>query len=278
VDLVGEGWGVVVVHGNGPQVGDSLARGDLASHEVEPLPLGVLVAETAGWIGYMVQQSLQNALERAGIRRDVVTLITQTEVSSSDPLLGQATKPIGHVLSPARAAELRARGVPVGADRQGRPRRLAASPMPVAVVEHGTVRRLVEGGAVVIAAGGGGPPVYRHPALGWEGLDAVVDKDRTAAVLGCELDAELLLILTDVPAVIRGFGTPAARPIARLTVRQAARLAASGQLGSGNMLPKVEAAIGFVRGRRARAVIAELGAGAAAMRGEAGTTIVDEDR
>lgn len=277
VELAREGWGVAVVHGNGPQVGDSLARGELAAAEVEPLPLGVLVAETAGWIGYMVQQSLQNALARAGVPREVVTLITQTEVAADDPLLKEATKPIGHALSAARAEELRRRGVSVGADRKGRLRRLTASPIPIAVVEHGMVRRLVEGGFIVVAAGGGGPPVYRDPSLGWEGVDAVVDKDRTAAVLGRELEAELLLILTDVDAVYRGFGTNHAFPLASLTAREAEQLAASGQLGSGSMRPKVEAAVSFVRGRKARAVIAALGAGAAAMRGEAGTTIVDED-
>src|SRR5512142_1958111 len=111
VELARQGWNIVLVHGNGPQVGDSLARNELAAAEVEPLPLGVLVAETAGWIGYMIQQSLQNALERAGIARDVVTVITQTIVKDDDPLLARPTKPIGHELSPRRRQSLETRGV-----------------------------------------------------------------------------------------------------------------------------------------------------------------------
>jgi carbamate kinase len=278
VDLAREGWRIAVVHGNGPQVGDSLARNELASPEVEPLPLGVLVAETAGWIGYMIQQSLRNALERAGIARDVVTVITQTLVAPDDPGLTAPVKPIGHELSPERRARLEARGVPMRADPLGRWRRLAASPIPVGVVEAPTVRRLVEAGTIVVAAGGGGPPVYRDPVLRLEGVDAVVDKDRTAAILARELDATLLLILTDIEAVYRDYGTPRAAPIRRMTVAEAERLQAEGQFGAGSMRPKVEAALTFVKAGGDRAVIAELGEGLAAIRGETGTTIVAEER
>lgn len=276
VSLARDGWRIAIVHGNGPQVGDSLARNEIAAGEVEPLPLGVLVAETAGWIGYMIQQSLQNALDRAGIRRDVVTVITQTVVAADDPRLGAATKPIGHPLSPARRAELERRGVPVATDSAGLVRRLAASPAPIGVVERDVVRRLMDAGTIVITAGGGGPPVYRDPALGWEGVDAVVDKDRTAAILAGELGAEFLLILTNVDAVYRDFATACARPIRRMTVGEAEAMLAAGQLGEGSMRPKVEAAIRFVRDGGGRAVIAELDAGPAAMRGELGTTIVAE--
>ncbi len=278
VELAREGWRIAIVHGNGPQVGDSLARNELAAGEVEPLPLGVLVAETAGWIGYMIQQSLQNALARAGIARDVVTLVTQTVVRRDDPSLARATKPIGHHLTPERAAQLARRGVPVVTSEDGVLRRLTASPFPVGVVEAGIVRRLVEDGTIVVAAGGGGPPVYADPVLGWEGIDAVVDKDRTAAILGQALGAELLLILTDVDAVYRDYGTPGQRPIRRLTVPEARALVAEGQLSAGGMRPKVEAAISFVEGGGARATIAALQEGPAAMRGETGTTIVAEGR
>lgn len=279
VELARQGWQIVLVHGNGPQVGDSLARNELASAEVEPLPLGVLVAETAGWIGYMIQQSLQNALAKAGIARDVVTVITQTVVKADDPLLARPTKPIGHALSPARRDSLEARGVTVGQDGAGDLRRLTASPLPVHIVEKDVVRRLVEGGTIVVAAGGGGPPVYRDPQLGWEGVDAVVDKDRTAAILAADLDAELLMILTNVAAVYTGWGTAAAAPLRRLTLREAEALLAGGGLAAGSMRPKVEAAVSFVRhgGAGRRAVIAELKAGPAALRGETGTTIVAED-
>jgi carbamate kinase len=276
VDLAREGWRIAVVHGNGPQVGDSLARNELAAAEIEPLPLGVLVAETAGWIGYMIQQSLQNALERAAVAREVVTLVTQTLVAADDPMLRVPTKPIGHELSPERRARLAARDTPVAADPLGRWRRLTASPIPIGVVEAPIVRRLVRDGTIVVAAGGGGPPVYRDPVLRTEGVDAVVDKDRTAAILARDLGADLLLILTDIDAVYRDYGTPRAAPIRRLTVAEAESLQAAGQFGAGSMRPKVEAAVAFAR-TGGRAIIAELGEGLAAIRGETGTTFVAED-
>ncbi len=276
VELARDGWHIALVHGNGPQVGDSLARNEIAAPEIEPLPLGVLVAETAGWIGYMIQQSLQNALDRAGVRRDVITVVTQTVVSRDDPALGRPTKFIGHHLSVERRDKLAAHGVAVAQDKGGLWRRLTASPIPVGIVEGEAIRRLVEAGTIVVACGGGGPPVYRDPGLGWEGLDAVVDKDRTAAILGRALDAEVLVILTDIEAVYRGFGTPSAVPIRTMTVAEAERMVSEGQLGEGSMRPKVDAAISFLRSGGRRAVIAELGSGPAALRGETGTTIVAE--
>ncbi len=278
VDLARLGWRIALVHGNGPQVGDSLARNELAADQVEPLPLGVLVAETAGWIGYMIQQSLRNALDQAGVRRPVITVITQTVVAADDPRLRQPSKPVGHALTAPRRASLELRGVPIGTDARGNARRLTASPEPIGIVEREAVRSLVHGGTIVIAAGGGGPPVYRDERLGWEGVDAVVDKDRTAAILGRELGADLLLILTDVDAVYRGFGTPAARPISHLSLAGVGDMLASGELSAGSMRPKVEAAAYFVESGGRRAIIANLKDGAAAIAGAAGTTITAEER
>jgi carbamate kinase len=278
VEMARDGWNIALVHGNGPQVGDSLARNEIALAEIEPLPLGVLVAETAGWIGYMIQQSLQNALSLAGLRREVITVVTQSTVARDDPALGKPSKFIGHHLSVERKDKLVAAGVAVGLDKDGRWRRLTASPIPIGIVEGESIRHLVSNGTIVVACGGGGPPVYRDAELGWEGVDAVVDKDRTAAILGRVLDAEFLLILTDVDAVYRDFGTPSAVPIRRMTAGEAELMIAAGQLGTGSMRPKVEAAISFVRSGGSRAVIAELDKGFAAMRGESGTTIVAEDR
>ena len=276
VELAREGWGIALVHGNGPQVGDELARNELAADQVEPLPLGVLVAATAGWMGYMIQQSLQNALARAGVERRVVTLISQTLCDPADPNLRQPTKPIGHALDPTRVARLQARGVPVREERPGRWRRLAPSPRPIAVVERDMIRQLVTAGHIVIACGGGGPPVFDDPALKLEGIDAVADKDLVAAVLGREIGAEVLLILTNVDAVYRGFGTPRQEAIRRIDLAQAEHLLAGKELGTGNMRPKVEAAATFVRSGGQRAIIAELGAGLAALRGDAGTTIAGD--
>ena len=277
VPLAREGWRIVIVHGNGPQVGDSLVRNEVARRVVEPLPLGVLVAETAGWIGYMLQQSLQNALAAAQVRREVVTLVTQTLVDRFDPALGSPTKPIGQPLTEDEAVRLREAGRAVGRDGAGAWRRMTTSPHPLGVVELPVIRRLLEQDVIVIAAGGGGPPVYRDPLLGLEGLDAVVDKDRVSAVLASQLEAEVLMILTNVEAVYEGWGTAAARPLRRLTVGRADALVGEGAFDAGGMRPKVEAAAGFVRAGGGRAIIAHLGSGPAALRGETGTTIVRDE-
>ena len=276
VELARAGWRIVLVHGNGPQVGDELRRNEAAHRLVEPLPLGVLVAETAGWIGYMLQQSLQNALAAARVPRDVVTLVTQTLVDRYDPALGRPTKPIGHPLNEGEVARLREAGRAVGRDGVGEWRRMATSPLPLGIVELPVLRRLVEQGTIVIAAGGGGPPVYHDPILGYEGVDAVVDKDRVSAILAQQLEAEVLMILTNVDAVFDGWGTPAARPIRRMTVADADALVARGGLDEGGMKPKVEAAASFARATGGRAIIARLRDGPAALRGATGTTITRE--
>jgi carbamate kinase len=273
VELASQGWRIVIVHGNGPQVGDELVRNEAARKLAAPLPLGVLVAETAGWIGYMLQQSLQNALAAARFQREVVTVITQTLVDRYDPALNQPTKPIGHAVSSQEAARLREAGRAVGKDGSGEWRRMATSPLPLGVVEFPVIQRLLDDGVLVIAAGGGGPPVYLDPLLGLEGLDAVVDKDRVSSILATQLGAEVLMILTNVEAVFEGWGTPQARPIRRMTVAQAERMIAEGSLDAGGRKPKIEAASDFVRRGGGRSIIARLSDGPAALRGETGTTI-----
>ena len=274
VDLALDDWRVVVVHGNGPQVGDELVRNEKARSEVAPLPLGVLVAATAGWIGYMLQQSLENALRKAGSDHDVVTVLTQVEVSADDPALKDPKKFIGHGLSVVRARELRLQGSPVKKDAKGRFRRVVGSPKPIAIHELSTIKALLDRESVVIACGGGGIPVYRDPVLGLEGIDAVVDKDLAAAVLARELGAELFLILTDVDAVYAGWGTEQQRSIDSLTVAEADRLSAEGAFGEGSMAPKVAAATDYVRRTRGRAIITELSRGRDAVQGKGGTHIV----
>ncbi|MGH7672996.1 MAG: carbamate kinase, partial [Gemmatimonadales bacterium] len=239
-------------------------------------PLGVLVAGTAGWMGYMIQQSLQNALARSGVRRSVVTLVTQTLCDAGDPNLRTPSKPIGHALDTVRVARLRARGVPVREERPGQWRRLAPSPRPVRIVEQEMVRQLVGAGHIVVACGGGGPPVYEDPRLGLEGIDAVADKDWVAATLGREIGAAVLLILTNVDAIYRGWGTPHQEAIHRLSLAQADHLLAGQELGTGSMRPKVEAAADFIRAGGERAIIAQLANGLAALQGRAGTTVTQE--
>jgi len=275
VDLAGAGWRIAVVHGNGPQIGDELYRNEMARGELPPLPLGVLVAGTAGWIGYMIQQSLQNALERAGIRRGVVTLVTQVLVDHDDPATLEPSKPIGRTMDEAAARALAAElGWTVGPVSSGGWRRMVASPRPRAIVEAPEIKRLVNAGTIVVAAGGGGTPVYRDPVLRLEGVDAVVDKDRAAAVLAREIEAEVLVILTNVEGAYRAYGKPEQELLRVLTAEEAERLLRCGEFERGSMGPKVEAAVEFVRAGGRRAHIARLDRGLQAVHGEEGTTIV----
>ncbi|HLB08908.1 MAG TPA: carbamate kinase [Gemmatimonadaceae bacterium] len=277
VDLAIDGWDLCLVHGNGPQVGDELVRNELARAEVAPLPLGVLVAATAGWIGYMIQQSLENALRLAGCDRDVATVITQIRVAPDDPALSAPSKFIGHEIAEVRVPALIERGVAVKRDARGRFRRVVGSPAPIAVHEVGIIRRLVQSGTIVIACGGGGAPIYYDGDRGWEGVDAVVDKDLAAAVLARDLGASLLMILTDVDGVFLDYGKPTQRMLESLTLAEAARLDAAGAFGAGSMAPKVRAAADFVRRTGGRAIITELARGREAVRGAAGTTIIAEN-
>jgi len=277
VDLALDGWDLCLVHGNGPQVGDELVRNELARAEVAPLPLGVLVAATAGWIGYMIQQSLENALRLAGCDRDVATVITQIRVAPDDPALSAPSKFIGHEIAEVRVPALIERGVAVKRDARGRFRRVVGSPAPIAVHEVGIIRRLVQSGTIVIACGGGGAPIYYDGDRGWEGVDAVVDKDLAAAVLARDLGASLLMILTDVDGVFLDYGKPTQRMLESLTLAEAARLDAAGAFGAGSMAPKVRAAADFVRRTGGRAIITELARGREAVRGAAGTTIIAEN-
>jgi len=273
VELALGGWSVCIVHGNGPQVGDELVRNEVARGEASPLPLGVLVAATAGWIGYMIQQSLENALARAGSPRSVATVITQVEVNPADPALRSPNKFIGRGLSRERARQLQAEGHAVKSDGHGKMRRVVGSPAPMSVRELPVIRTLVEQGMLVIACGGGGAPVYHHPTLGWEGIDAVVDKDLAAAVLARDLEAELLLILTDVDAVYADWGTPQQRALSHLSADEAEAMDEGKAFGEGSMAPKIRAAVDFVRRTGGRAIITSLSRGQEAVRGDAGTTI-----
>ena len=276
VDLALQGWRIAVVHGNGPQVGDELQRNEVARSRVEQLPLGVLVAATAGWIGYMIQQSLQNALQAAGSDRRVVTMITQSLVDPEDPSMREPTKFIGRGIRPGVAEELKGEGVLIGPDSRGNLRRRVPSPVPVEICESRMVAELVARGDIVIAAGGGGIPVYLDPQLGLEGVDAVVDKDRAAALLGHEIGASILLILTDVEGVYENWGTEKARLLSRLTASEGRVLLQSGALGAGSMGPKVEAAVHFVEGGGERAIIAALHDGPAGLAGTSGTTVTPD--
>ena len=273
VDLAVEGWNLCIVHGNGPQVGDELVRNEIARSEVAPLPLGVLVASTAGWIGYMIQQSVENALRKQGNTRSIATIVTQVVVDPADAALARPTKFIGHSIPEDRAKRLADEGHAVKVDSRGGWRRVVGSPYPQAIHEIAVIRSLVINGTSVIACGGGGIPRVCNKASGFEGVDAVVDKDLVAAVLARELGAELFLILTDVDAVYENWGKPDQRALTQLSVAEADALDRNGTLGEGSMAPKVRAASEYVRATGGRAIITALSRGLDAVHGRAGTTI-----
>ena len=274
VALVRDGWDVCIVHGNGPQVGDELVRNEEARATVEPLPLGVLVAATAGWIGYMIQQSLENALRAAGSDRRVVTVLTQVVVGRDDAALSHPSKFVGHELSDERARELAVRHIATAKDGNGHLRRVVGSPMPVEIHEQSVIQSLLDDGVIVVACGGGGIPVYRDPTGALEGVDCVVDKDFAAAVLAAGIGADLFMVLTDVDAVYADWGKPTQRPLPRLTVDEVASLDRQDAFGEGSMAPKVRAAAQYVRQTGGRAIITELSRGSDAVAGNAGTEIV----
>jgi carbamate kinase len=250
VDLVTAGWTIVVTHGNGPQVGFILRRSELAIHEVAPVPLDYVVGDTQGAIGYMFAKALGNELARRSIARPVVAVVTQTVVDAADPAFAQPTKPVGTFMDEAtarvRAAE---HGWTIAEDSGRGWRRTVPSPEPIEIVELPTIRALCDLGAIVIAGGGGGIAVTRDPSGALVGSEAVIDKDRTSALLAAELGADLLLVATGVEQVAIDFGTPEQRWLDHLTVAEAEALLAAGQFGEGSMAPKIDAVIDFLRRR-----------------------------
>jgi carbamate kinase len=256
---------LVVTHGNGPQVG-LLALQSVALTEVSPYPLDVLGAETEGMIGYLLEQELRNAVPG----RDVATLLTQVLVDPSDPAFREPTKPIGPVYGEEEARRLAAeRGWSIAPDPPGW-RRVVASPEPQAIVELETIRLLVAAGVLVVCAGGGGIPVVVDGSGALHGVEAVIDKDRAAALLAASLGAEALILLTDVDAVYDGFGAASARPIGWTTPPELRR----GSFPAGSMGPKVEAACRFVEWTGRRAAIGALEQAEELAAGRAGTQVV----
>ena len=274
-ELVGSGAALVLTHGNGPQVGRLLLQQEAAALAVPPMPMDVCGAATQGQLGYLLAQALGTALRRRGLKQQVVPVVTQVVVAGDDPAFAQPAKPVGPsydtVVARAMAA---ASGHVFGEVRAGRWRRLVPSPRPVGFVEEGPIRLLASSGYVLVAAGGGGVPVVLAADGGYRGVEAVVDKDRTAAVLALLVGAEVLAILTEVSQVELGWGTPAARALPKLSVTEARGLLAAGEFPAGSMGPKIEACCDFVAAGGSRAVIGALEQAADVVLGTAGTTVV----
>ena len=270
--IAADGHELVITHGNGPQVGRLMLQDEAMPDRVPRFSLDLHVAETQGQLGYLIQQELWSALRHAGVPRSVATVATQVVVDKDDPGFTHPSKPVGPFLSAKGAAEYRLRGIPVAEVAGGGWRRVVASPEPLEIVEADAVRALLAAGIVPIAAGGGGIPVIRD---GDEirGVAAVIDKDSAAAVLAATVDADALLILTDVDQVVRGYGTDHEEPVAKLSVSDARAGVASGEFPHGSMGEKVLAAARAVESG-ARGVIASLEHAVEALAGSAGTEIV----
>jgi carbamate kinase len=264
-DVVAHGVEVVLTHGNGPQVGNLLVKNELAAHEVPPVPLDWCVAQTQATIAFTLADELDAALRARGVDRRTAGLVTRTLVDADDPGFREPSKPVGRFLPRDQAERFMAMGQ-VWEDRGERGwRRVVASPEPLQVVDVLAIEALVSAGFVVVCAGGGGIPVTDdgQDGHGLRGVEAVIDKDLTAAALARDLGAELLVIATDVPNVMVDFGTPSARPMGRVTPAELRKHAADGQFTRGSMGPKVEAALRFVEGGdpakgRRRAVVTSL--------------------
>jgi carbamate kinase len=293
--IVEAGHDLVITHGNGPQVGNLLVKNELAAHVVPPVPLDWCGAQTQGTIGALLLDALDVELARRGVHRHVAAVVTRTLVDGADPGFTHPSKPIGRYLPAAEAAALTAHGQ-VWSDRGERGwRRLVASPEPLEVLDVAAAKVLLDSGFVVICAGGGGIPTIREPAadgpspfggdharsrhpMRLVGVQAVIDKDLTAAVLAVALHADVLVIATDVDHAVVDFGSPQARPLGPVTPARLRGYAAEGQFAGGSMGPKVEAVCRFVEATGRRAAITSLHRIAEAVAGTTGTQISPDPR
>jgi carbamate kinase len=261
---------LVVTHGNGPQVGAALERAESARGRAYDLPLDVCVAQTQGEIGYLLAEAIEAQCAAHGVARSIACVITRVVVDPRDPRMGEPTKPVGPIF-PSDPN----RGFPVRLDVGRGLRRVVASPFPQRVIETEAIRTLVESGVVVIAAGGGGIPVRESGAGadGPRGVEAVIDKDLTSAVLASALGLPRMLHLTAVEHVKLDFGTARERDLTRLSVREARQWHAEGHFAAGSMGPKIEGAIGFLERGGHLVDVASIDAALAAFEGRAGTRI-----
>lgn len=278
-EIAAEGHELVLSHGNGPQVGALLLQNELASREVPARPMDVLGAETQGQIGYLIQAELTPALRRAKVDRSVLTIISRTEVARDDPAFDHPSKPVGRYYTEEEARLLRKRhGWVMQYDgARGGWRRLVPSPRPLRWLEGAAVRHLLEAGLgtawIPVVSGGGGIPVVRRPDGGYEGIEAVIDKDLGASLVARELGLETLAVVTDVPGAAVRFGKPGEEWLGEIGVEELAHHHARGEFASGSMGPKVEAGLEFLRAGGRRFLITDIASLARAVAGEAGTRV-----
>ncbi|MEJ7831519.1 MAG: carbamate kinase, partial [Nocardioides sp.] len=281
-DLIAEGHEVVITHGNGPQVGNLLVKNEVAAAVVPPVPLDWCGAQTQATLGFVLMNALESALQQRGVERRTAALVTRTLVDPDDPGFERPTKPVGRYL-PADQAQLLVEHGEKWQDRGEKGwRRVVASPEPQEILDAPAVGELVKAGFVVVANGGGGIPVVRDGDGKLRGVEAVIDKDLGAALLGEAVDADVLVIATDVSHAVLDYGTPEAEQVGVVAVDRMRAHAAAGHFASGSMGPKVDAVCRFVRDTGQRAVITSLDRITAAVTdsadGSVGTVVVPNER
>jgi carbamate kinase len=275
VQLVKDNWDVVITHGNGPQVGALVLQNQAAKDITPEMPLGICVAESEGLIGYMIQQCLSNALKREQIDKSVIALITQVIINSDDPSLSNPTKPIGPYYSEDQAIKMLKEGYRMTRLTRGW-RMIVPSPDPVRIVEGEIIKKMLDEGVIVIASGGGGMPVIEKKDWGLDGLEAVVDKDLAAERLAEAIDAQMLLILTDVEKVYLHYNTSKQQALDKVTYNTLKTYYLAGEFPPGNMGPKILAALRFLEFGGNRVIISNIEQGFEAFKGKTGTLIVRE--
>ena len=266
---------MVIVHGNGPQVGFMALRSAIAGEQIHEVPLDSLVADTQGSMGYMIQRALREALGRRGLEVPVITVVTEVECDPEDEAFGHPEKPIGRFYTEAEAHELeKLRRWSMVEDAGRGWRRVVPSPAPVRIVQLDTIKTLIDADAVVLACGGGGIPVVRHDDGHLSGLEAVIDKDRVSALLGVRLGAERLFLTTGTDAIYRDYGTAQASRIEQITVAELRAMIDAGTFPAGSMGPKAEAAVRFLLHGGKEAIICSPERLLDAYEGRTGTRIV----
>ena len=273
--IAGEGYRVVVTHGNGPQVGFILLRSELAREVLHEVPLENCVADTQGAIGYQIAQTLHNELLRLGLERPVVSVVTQVVVDPADPSFDHPIKPIGPFLSESQAtSHVQSEGWKITEDAGRGWRRLVPSPRPLEVIELPTIRTLLDSGTLVVAAGGGGIPVVREADGSLRGCDAVIDKDAASCLLACQLGASVLIFSTSVSHAALHFNTPEQIDINHMTSAQCRQYLEEGHFLPGSMRPKIESALAFLDAGGKEVIITQPHDLENALHGTCGTLIV----
>ncbi len=274
IQYIRQGYRVVITHGNGPQIGNALIRVEETRHLVPPLPLGIIVADLEGGMGYMIEQCLQNKLNDRGLSRPVVTVLTQILVDKDDPSILNPTKFVGPFYKKEQVKDLETKRRWIIKEDPGRGfRRVVPSPIPKEIVEKNIIKLLVDQDIIVIAAGGGGIPVYREES-GWlEGVDGVIDKDLASAVLARDINAEELLILTGVDRVAINYNKENQQDLATLNLKEAKYHLENGQFPKGSMGPKIQAAINFLEQGGEKVTIASIENAVDALVNNSGTII-----